>query len=77
MPVTIVSADAEKDADWLETAIRKEDGCSDLSIIRRSVGPTIGSHVGPGMVAIIFWGGDRSEKISLSDRIARRVRGGE
>lgn len=77
MPVTIVSADAEKDADWLEAAIRKEDGCSDLSIIRGSVGPTIGSHVGPGMVAIIFWGGDRSEKISLSDRIARRVRGGE
>ena len=74
MPVTIVSADAEKDADWLENAIRKEHGCEDLTIIRGSVGPTIGAHTGPGMVAVIFWGRDRSEKVSLSDRIANRVR---
>ncbi|MDY2777689.1 MAG: DegV family protein [Collinsella sp.] len=74
MPITIVSSDSEKDADWLEAAIRKEEGCEDVTIIRGAVGPTIGAHVGPGMVAVIFWGGDRSEKISLSDRIARRVR---
>lgn len=74
MPIAIVSSDAEKDADWLEAAIRKEDGCGDATIIRGSVGPTIGAHVGPGMVAVIFWGTDRSEKISLSDRIAKRVR---
>ena len=72
--MTIVSADAEKDADWLENAIRKEPGCSDLTIIRGSVGPTIGSHVGPGMVAVIFWGRNRAEKISMTDRIARRVK---
>lgn len=74
MPLTIVSADAEKEADWLEGAIRKEDGCSDLTIIRGSVGPTIGAHVGPGMVAVIFWGTDRAEKMTLSDRIAKKVR---
>lgn len=74
MPIAIVSSDAEKDADWLEAAIRKEDGCADAPIIRGSVGTAIGSHVGPGMVAVAFWGGDRAEKISLSDRIARRVR---
>lgn len=74
LPMTIVSADAEKDADWLENAIRKEPGCSDLTIIRGSVGPTIGSHVGPGMVAVIFWGRNRAEKISMTDRIARRVK---
>lgn len=75
LPLAIVSSDAEKDADWLEAAVRKEPGCADLTILRGSVGPTIGSHVGPGMVALIFWGKNRSEKISLTDRIASRVRG--
>ena len=70
----IISADAEKDADWLEGAIRKEKGCEDLVIIRSSVGPILGSHVGPGMVAVVFWGVDRRKKVSLTDRIAQRVR---
>ena len=75
LPLAIVSSDAEKDADWLEAAVRKEPGCEDLTILRGSVGPTIGAHVGPGMVAIIFWGKCRADKISLTDRIANRVRG--
>ena len=75
MPIAIMTADAEKDGDWLEAAVRKEEGCADVTIIRSSVGPTIGSHVGPGMVALAFWGKNRAEKASLSDRIARRVRG--
>lgn len=75
LPMVIVSSDSEKDADWLEGAVRKEPGCEDLTILRGSVGPTIGAHVGPGMVAIIFWGQSRTEKISLTDRIANRVRG--
>lgn len=75
LPLAIVSSDAEKDADWLEAAVRKEPGCEDLTILRGSVGPTIGAHVGPGMVAVIFWGNNRAEKISLTDRIANRVRG--
>lgn len=76
MPVVIASSDAEKDADWVEGAVRREEGCENLSIIRGSVGPTIGAHVGPGMVALIFWGKNRAEKISLSDRIANKVRRG-
>lgn len=75
LPVSIISADSEKDASWLEAAVRKEPGCEGLNIIRGAVGPTIGAHVGPGMVAILFWGRNRAEKISVSDRIARRVRG--
>ena len=75
LPITIVSADAEKDADWLEGAVRKEPGCADVTILRGPVGPTIGAHVGPGMVAIIFWGKNRADKISLTDRIAKKVRG--
>ena len=41
MPIAIMTADAEKDGDWLEAAIRKEEGCADVTIIRSSVGPTI------------------------------------
>lgn len=77
LPITIVSADSEKDADWVENAVRKEEGCANATIIRGAVGPTIGAHVGPGMVALIFWGRDRAEKASLTDRIAKKVRGAE
>ena len=75
MPVGIVSADAEKDARWLADQIRKEPGCADIPIIFSSVSPVIGAHVGPGMVACVFWGKDRRESLSFTDRIARKVRG--
>ena len=39
------------------------------------MGPVIGAHVGPGMVALLFWGKDRRESLSFTDRIARKVRG--
>lgn len=74
LPLAIVSSDAEKDADWLEAQVRREKGCETLPIIRSSVSPILGSHVGPGMVALVFWGNDRREKLSLTDRIARKVR---
>lgn len=76
LPLAIVSTDAEKDADWLEREVRKEKGCEDLTIIRSQVSPILGSHVGPGMVALIFWGVDRREKLSLTDRITQKVRRG-
>lgn len=76
LPLAIVSTDAEKDADWLEREVRRQDGCAEVTIIRSQVSPILGSHVGPGMVALIFWGGDRREKLSFTDKIARRVRGG-
>lgn len=75
LPLVILTADCDKDGDWVENAVRKEPGCSELTIIRGSVGPTIGSHVGPGMVALIFWGKNRADNISLTDRIAKRVKG--
>lgn len=77
LPIAIASADAEKDADWLEAQIRREKDCEDIVVIRSSISPVIGSHVGPGMVAVAFWGGDRREKLSLTDRIARKVRAGQ
>ena len=75
LPLAIVSTDAEKDADWLEREVRKQEGCSDVTIIRSQVSPILGSHVGPGMVALVFWGTDRREKLSFTDKIARKVRG--
>lgn len=74
MPVGIVSADAEKDAYWLADQLRKEPGCADMPIIFSSVSPVIGAHVGPGMVACAFWGKDRRESLSFTDRLARKVR---
>ena len=74
LPIAIATADADKDGDWLEKEIRKEPGCEDVVIIRSHIGPVIGAHVGPGMVALVFWGSDRREKISLTDRIARKIR---
>ncbi|WP_314945156.1 DegV family protein [Olsenella uli] len=76
LPLAIVSTDAEKDADWLEREVRKEKGCEDVTVIRSQVSPILGSHVGPGMVALVFWGTDRREKVSLTDRIARKVKKG-
>lgn len=55
--MTIASADAEADADRLEALVRAE--YPDARIVRTSIGPVIGSHVGPGMVAIAFMGEDR------------------
>lgn len=74
LPVAIVTSDAEKDGDWLEAQIRREKGCEDLLVIRSQVSPILGCHVGPGMVALIFWGSDRRERLSFTDRIARRLR---
>ena len=76
LPLAIVSSDADKDADWLEKEVRKVKGCEDVAIIRSTVSPILGTHVGPGMVALVFWGTDRREKISLTDRIARKVKQG-
>ena len=54
--------------------LRKEPGCADMPIIYSSVSPVIGAHVGPGMVACVFWSKDRRENLSFTDRLARKVR---
>ena len=45
--------------------------------LESSIGPVIGSHVGPDMLAIVFWGDDRREDLTVADRIARKVKKGE
>lgn len=40
-----------------------------------NIGPVIGSHVGADMLAVVFWGHDKRENLSVADRIARKVKG--
>lgn len=69
------SADADGDARWVEEHLDRPEGA--IPAIRCQIGPVIGSHVGPGMVAVSFWGPDRREKISIADRIANKINSGE
>ena len=72
--VVIGNADCPKDAERLKEALLKVD--DSILFLESSIGPVIGSHVGPGMIAVVFWGGDKREELSVADRIARKVRQG-
>ena len=70
--VIVGNADCAGDAKRFRAELLKvEDG---LVFTETSIGPVIGSHVGPGMVACAFWGPDRREDVGVAERIARRVR---
>ncbi|MCI8424283.1 MAG: DegV family protein [Adlercreutzia sp.] len=66
-------ADCPKDAQRLRELLEKED--PGIMILECSIGPVIGSHVGAGMVAVVFWGRDKRDNLSVADRIARKVKG--
>lgn len=70
--VIIGNADCPKDAERLTTLLSKDD--DSLMFLQTSIGPVIGSHVGPGMIALVFWGKDCREELSMADRIASKVR---
>jgi DegV family protein with EDD domain len=65
-------ADCPKDQERLEEMVRKER--EGAMFIHSTIGPVIGSHVGPGMLAMVFWGKDRREDLSMADRIAKRIK---
>ena len=73
--ICVGNSDCEKDMKKLEDLI-KDDGIEPV-FIEGTIGPVIGSHVGPGMVSLVFWGRDKREQISVADRIARKVRGNQ
>lgn len=73
--VLVGSADAPGDMKWVEDRLDRPE--TSLPAVRCSVGPVIGSHVGPGMVAVAFWGPDRRKSISIADRIANKINSGE
>lgn len=72
--VLIGHADCPKDAHKLKEMVLKAD--ETVIPIICNIGPVIGSHVGPGMLALCFWGQDKRENLSLADKIARKVKGG-
>jgi len=49
--------DARAVADLVEAAFPKLNG----KVLINSIGTTIGSHTGPGTVALFFWGDERKE----------------
>lgn len=69
----IGNADATGDARRLRELIAKQDDAT--MFLETNIGPTIGCHVGPGMVSVSFWGEDRRGQTSISDRIAGMVKG--
>ncbi|MCL2826993.1 MAG: DegV family protein [Eggerthellaceae bacterium] len=71
--VIVANADCPKDAQRLKEELLKVD--ESIVFIETSIGPVIGSHVGPDMVALVFWGPDRRDNLSVADMIARKVRG--
>lgn len=70
--IVIGSADCPKDVERLKSELYKVD--ETVLFLETTIGPVIGSHVGPGMLAISFMGQDSREDLSVSDRIARKVR---
>ena len=63
LPLGIADADCPQDAETLEHMVREwfdAHGLTCPPIVHLTVDATIGSHVGPGMVALAFWGADRT-----------------
>lgn len=71
--ITIGHSDCPKDAERLVELLHKAD--ESAIILESRIGPVIGSHVGPGMLAVAFWGKDSRSTMSVADRIAHKVKG--
>ncbi len=61
-------ADVADDGFNVGAELRRLD--ESLEVLRPTIGPTIGSHVGPGMVSVCFWGTDRR-----NDKQVTKVKG--
>ena len=70
--VLIGHSDCQKDVERLKDELRKID--DELAFLECNIGPVIGSHVGPGMLALVFWGVDSRENLSISERIAHKIK---
>jgi DegV family protein with EDD domain len=73
--VVVGGANCPKDVGRLMDLLKKQD--EGLIFVQCEIGPVIGSHVGPDMIAVVFWGQDKREHMSVADKIARRVKGGK
>ena len=70
--VLVCAADTPKEQAALAESVLKASA-NPITLWQTQIGTVVGSHVGPGMLAIVFWGPDRRENLSLTDRIAQRV----
>ncbi len=61
-------ADVADDGFNVAAELRRLD--EGLEVLRPTIGPTIGAHVGPGMVSVCFWGSDRR-----NDKQVTKVKG--
>ena len=61
-------ADVADDGFSVASELRRLDDT--LEVLRPTIGPTIGAHVGPGMVSCVFWGTDRR-----NDKQVTKVKG--
>lgn len=52
--IAVAHGDCAEDCERLSALIRERTDVGD--IITMEVGPVIGSHTGPGMLAVVFWG---------------------
>ena len=68
------NADCPRDLERLKELLREAAGF-DIPFLESSIGPTIGCHVGPGMISCCFWGPDRRDNdlSTVPDRIAMEV----
>ena len=71
--VIVGNADCLKDAERLADGVAKVN--ETVPIMMANTGPVIGSHVGPGMLSVVFWGDDIREDLSVADRIAKKIKG--
>jgi DegV family protein with EDD domain len=55
--VVVAHADAPQDAEALSSMLRERAQVEDILVCE--LGPVVGSHTGPGMVAVCFWGPER------------------
>jgi hypothetical protein len=67
-------ADCVKDLHKLKDELLKID--QSIIFVESNVGPVIGSHVGPGMLACVFWNANKAQNMSVAEKIAKRVAGG-
>ncbi|MEA5145499.1 MAG: DegV family protein, partial [Candidatus Limiplasma sp.] len=57
----ISHADSEKDAEWLATRLKEKLGVPEVMISQ--IGPIVGSHAGPGTVALFFQDRDGAARV--------------
>ncbi len=71
--VVVGHSDCSGDAKKLRDLLLKHN--ETLMILEGNIGPVIGSHTGPDMLAVVYWCEDRRKNLSISDKIANKVKG--